>query len=412
MDFIQRVNNFIIKGEYDSAIELYEQEKKLDPYNATIYNSIGELLRSQERYEEAIFNYKQLIKLNPEVALNYFFCGYCYVKLLNFDQAFKYYAKATQLDPNIPIAQIFVACTNLMKGNFQEGLKRYEYRYDILGISQEFRKKKWQGEDLTNKTINIFAEQGFGDTIQFCRFIKFLKSQNCNIVFYCFKELAELMKTCEGIDEIRIKTEYAVTEGDFNILLLSLPKILGLTFNTIPNQVPYLKTSKSALVKWEEKLKPFKKIKIGFVWESLVTAFNYEHRNVPLQYFYNLLNFGEITLFSLRKGETKQVLITNENIIDFNDEINDFNDTAAIIEKMDLIISIDTAIVHLAGALNKTAWVILDSRNDWRWFLERDDSPWYPSVRLFRRAETQTWDELFDIVYKELVVFCGCIKKL
>ncbi len=159
MDFIQRVNNFIIKGEYDNAIELYEQEKKLDPYNATLYNSIGELLRSQERYEEAIFNYKQLIKLNPEVALNYFFCGYCYVKLLNFEQAFKYYAKATQLDPNIPIAQIFVACTNLMKGNFSVQPK---------DIAESFIKKLNTLYTLLKRRPSLISKGRKGERAPFC----------------------------------------------------------------------------------------------------------------------------------------------------------------------------------------------------------------------------------------------------
>ena len=253
--------------------------------------------------------------------------------------------------------------------------------------------------------LHVHSEQGLGDTLQFCRFLPLLKSKNGHISFKCHPQLANLMKSCEGYDSISVDETFLVEEGTLNVLLLSLPKIFKINLDTLPNKVPYLKADEKLVKKWQEKFSSIEGLKIGFAYEPKIDSTTHKTRSCPVKHFYNLLQHENITLFSLQKGTPIEKISDfpkNERFIDLYDEINDFSDTAAIMENMDLIISIDTSVVHLAGALGRPTWNLLHSKPDWRWLLDRIDSPWYPTMKLFRQKIKGDWDSVFEEINKEL----------
>jgi hypothetical protein len=262
----------------------------------------------------------------------------------------------------------------------------------------------WLGsEEIAGKTILVHAEQGFGDAIQFCRYVPLLAGSAAHIILQVSEPLRELMGTLSGAAQV-IATCDAPLNFDLHCPLMSLPLAFRTELESIPCAVPYLHSSSQAVGRWNERLGPRNGARVGLVWSGNPKNKNDRNRSIELRSLLPLVNFNALFV-SLQKeisADDAATLKEYRTIIHFDQELRDFADTAAVISNLDLVISVDTSVAHLAGALAKPVWVLLPFIADWRWLLDRDDSPWYPSARLFRQDESRAWEGVVARVYRAL----------
>jgi hypothetical protein len=293
--------------------------------------------------------------------------------------------------------------------------------------------RRWDGSTLNGKTILVHAEQGFGDTIQFVRYLPMVQTQGGHVIFECQKNLIRLLRDCNGIDKIIEITSKPKVNFDTHISLLSLPGIFGTDLDSIPSDIPYINVDPLLVEHWRKKISDNNDFKIGITWAGRPT-YKDRFRSCSLADFAPLAGIHGITFYSLQKGPaSKEILNPPEGmeIINLDNDLNDFADTAGIMQNLDLVISTDTAVVHLAGAIGKPVWTLLHSAPDWRWFLSREDSPWYPcprqndvarpdglvgqgqanglaglaGMRLFRQTTHNDWAYVFEKVKQRLLDF-------
>jgi hypothetical protein len=325
------------------------------------------------------------------------------------NEAIACFQKALQIDPHYPEAHCNMSFVYLLTGNFEEGWKEYEWRRRLKGsVQREFSQPLWDGSDIHGKTILLYAEQGFGDTIQFIRYIPFVAQKNAIVLVECQDELASVIQDIEGVNRVFVFGEQ-LPEFDVHCPLLSLPLVFDTTLETIPAEVPYIKADSILVQRWKNKLKhDNSKLKIGLSWAGRPTHKRDRQRSISFDTFSPLLQINEVTFYSLQKGEAAGQAknpTKGMKLIDYTDEMRDFSDTAAFIENLDLIISVDTAVAHLAGALGKPVWTLLPFAPDWRWMLHREDSPWYPTMRLFRQPSPGDWGSVINNVLRNLELF-------
>jgi hypothetical protein len=251
----------------------------------------------------------------------------------------------------------------------------------------------------------LHAEQGLGDVIQFVRYIPYVAQLGTKVIIECHKELKSLLKNVEGIQQVISQGE-ELPSFDVHCPIASLPLIFNTIQDNIPTNIPYIYVESMSVNKWKNKLEnDNSKLNIGLVWAGNPKHKNDRNRSIPLSGFLPLMKFTNITFYSLQKGtasEQSKNLPIRMKLVDLTKEINDFADTAALIENLDLVITVDTAVAHLTGALGKPVWVLLPFAPDWRWMLNREDSPWYPTIRLFRQPSLGDWDSVISRITKEL----------
>ena len=315
-----------------------------------------------------------------------------------FSTAIKSYREAISLQPDFADAHFNQAIIFLLQGRLEEGWEKYEWRWNSTQKSQkrDFKQLLWNGTSLNGKTILVHTEQGFGDAIQFVRYVDLLCDLNTTVIFECETELKTLFKSIDCIDKLVAKGE-KIPDFDVHAPLLSLPRIFGTTLKNIPAEIPYLYP--------DVEVNPIflsdssRKFKIGIAWAGNPEHVNDHNRSIDLKRFECLLGIEECEFFSLQIGEHREDIkqCGYDNMIkDLGKQLADFHCTASAILQLDLIISVDTAVAHLAGALGKPVWTLLPFMPDWRWLLNRSDSPWYPSMRLFRQNEIENWVSVFE----------------
>lgn len=390
---IQTYNNlgnlFINIKNYEEAYKHYKKAITLNPNYFQSYYNIANLFQEQRNYYDAEKNYKKAIQLNPDFSDAYNNLGVLYDDMLKIDKALENFDNVLKLKPNNAEAIYNKSLLFLLKGDLNKGFEFYEYRWKkkkFTSIKKDFSKRLWLGkEDLSNKTILIHSEQGFGDTIQFCRYLKFFSKFNTKVIFEVHKYLYPLMKQSLEVEQLVIQGE-KLPEFDFHCPLMSLPLAFNTTIDSIPSFKYYLQTDKDKSKYWKDKLKSIKKIKVGIVWSGSSTNKRDTSRSIPLEEFIKYLpkNYEYISLQKEIKNEEKKLIENKFHIHFFGNELDDYSDTAALCDCLDFIISVDTSVAHLAGALGKKTFLLLSYRPDWRWFLNRDDTPWYPSVTLIR----------------------------
>ncbi len=438
-------NAFKESDKVDDAIEQYYKALSINPDFADVHNNLGNLLKKKKRYDEAVKHYNKAITLNPGLAEAYTNLGdaykeqgeydvaveLCQKALLvksdfdwayvnignifldqgNFSGAIKQYRKAIDLRPDFPDAHFNKGLVLLMRGELEEGWKEYEWRFQSKEILQQIGYMDmeipvWDGSPLEGRTILIKSEQGIGDQIQFARYIPLVKEHGGRVIFECHKELMRLFDAYDGIDRL-LERPYSSDYGetpDVSIQLLSLPRIFGTTLHTIFADVPYMKVDSETINIWKSRIKSGL-FKVGLVWAGNPDHRNDRNRSCRLSDFAPLVDVPGVVLFSLQKGGismSENNLPTDMHVADIGSHVDDFYDTAAVIENLDLVISVDTSVAHLAGALGKTVWTLLPFIPDWRWMLNREDSPWYPTMRLFRQPEPGDWESVFKRVAGEL----------
>jgi tetratricopeptide (TPR) repeat protein len=326
----------------------------------------------------------------------------------DMERAIAHYEKARTLRPDHPQAGLNEALCRLLLGDFEQGLKLYEYRWKnekLLDLhASAYDRPQWQGkESLRGKTILLEAEQGFGDTLQFCRYAELLAADGATVLLRVPEALGTLLADIKGVTRLLVDGD-ALPPFDFHCSLMSLPLACGTTLQTIPAPRAYVRCSEAAAARWRDMLGERRGLRIGLAWSGKPSHSNDRNRSMRLADIVRHLG-GLAQLVSLQKeirAVDRPVLEEHPEILHFEDSIRDFSDTAGLVANMDLVLSVDTSIAHLAGAMGKPLWVMLPFTPDWRWLLDRSDSPWYPTARLFRQSTARDWNGVLEAVAAEL----------
>ncbi len=394
-------------GQLNDAVTSYRNALTIQPNYAGAHYNLGNALRRLGKPDEAVASYRKALQIKPNYAEAHTSLGFSLQALGNPDAAIKSHNKALELKPNYALAHLNLSLALLLQGNFKDGWREYEWRWKTDHAKKpnhDFEKSLWNGTDLNGKVILLFAEQGLGDTIQFIRYIEEIAKYNCEIIVECQKPLFRLLKDLPKIAKLIVSGD-PTPNFDVCAPLLSLPFILGTTTKSIPSNIPYIFSS--AIDSHLDGLKAKHK-KIGIVWAGSPTHNNDQNRSIPLSNFLPFASIQGIQLFSLQVGKRKDDLkniISEADIVDTTKNITDFADTAEIIEQLDLVISVDTAVAHLAGAMGKTTWVLLPFSPDFRWMQNDECTPWYPTMKLFRQKKRGAWFEVFQEVETSLRSF-------
>ncbi len=404
------------KEQLDEAMSYFFKALQLNPNLPDAYNNIGTILQEKEQLDEAMSYFQKTIQLDSNFYKAYHNLGVNFMKMNQIDEALNLMNKALHLNPNDANIHFALGMAFLLKGDFNDGWKEYEWRWKAKDFRKRgcFRKPDSFSQPILNnldiggKTVLVYAEQGLGDEIQFMRYIPLLAEVGANIVIECHKELSGLLHSVEGVKHLIIQGEQ-LPEFDLQCPLLNLPLIFNTTLENIPNKVPYLSVNPHLIQQWKYKIQiDSSNFKVGLVWQGNPKHKNDRNRSIPFNLFSAFAQLPNITFYSLQKGkgsEQSKNTPIGMKFLDLTEEINDLSDTGALIENLDLIISVDTSIVHLAGALGKPVWTLLPFAPDWRWMLNRQDSPWYPTMRLFRQPSPGDWDSVMKMVIEELQKF-------
>jgi len=396
------------RNELDKAVEYYQKALDISPNNSAAYSNLALALKEKGEFDKAIALYEHAIKLDPNFACAYYNWGLALKDQNKPQEAIDLFKKSLEIDPNFTDAFMDLAICLLVTKNFEEGWSVYESRYAGLNESKpKANKPKWNGESLEGKTLLVMAEQGCGDTIQFARYIPQLNALGAKVIFKPQKGLEKLFKQNNLKAEI---LEAFPSEDSFDMysLLLSLPHRLNANIENIPSANGYLKADTEKVKEYKEKYFNTDKLKVGLFWQGSKTYKNDKKRSTTLDNFYQLGKLPNVQLYSIQKGygeEQLQDIPEDFNIIKLGDTFEDFSDTAAAIENLDLVISVDSSIAHLAGALGKPVWVLLSYVWEWRWFMCDDKTPWYDSMKIFHQYENGNWDDVFNRVNEALKTF-------
>ncbi|HYV34970.1 MAG TPA: tetratricopeptide repeat protein [Gemmataceae bacterium] len=389
-------------GYFDEAMLCFDQAVRLDPGFAQAHNNMGKAYSLYDQPEEAIQRFQQALRLNPNFTEAYCNLGTVHKHRCEYDEAAAFYEQAFRLEPEHPAVRWSRSLLWLLLGDFDRGWPEYEWRWARPGfIRRDFPKPYWDGSMLRGRTILLHSEQGLGDTIQFIRYVPLVKAQGGRVIVECQPPLAKLLANAKGIDEI-FPQGAQLPSFDVHAELLSLPGLLRTTLKNVPADVPYLKADADLVALWRKRLKDVPGFKVGIAWQGS-REFQYDRqRSMSLSFFAALAKVEGVQLISLQKGRGAEQLSELDGqfkVLDLGDRLDEehgpFMDTAAIMMNLDLVISSDTSVPHLAGALGVPVWVALSMLPDWRWLLDREDCPWYPTMRLFRQKSPRAWAEVF-----------------
>jgi tetratricopeptide (TPR) repeat protein len=392
---------------FDEALNVLDRAVTLDPNLVEAVNNRGNVLRSLDRHGEAMADFDRAIALKPDYANAHANRAACLDDLSRYEEALAGYRTALALKPDHGDAHWNLAINRLRVGDFKTGWAEAEWRWKAPLV--DIHRRRWDrplwlgSEPIAGKTLLLFNDQGLGDAIQFCRYIPHLAERGANVILEIDRPLRELLSGIAGIAQLVVKGE-ALPEHDFHCPLMSLPLAFGTTIDTIPSNVPYVSAGRHAK-NWDTFLGSTRRPRIGIVWSGNPSHANDRNRSLPLKAVMPLFDTGA-QFVSLQKNARNSDLVTLRElsgILDAAPELENFADTAALILQLDLVISVDTSVAHLAGALGKPVWILLPYVPDYRWLLDRDDSPWYPTARLYRQTARRDYAEVIDRVRADLL---------
>ena len=400
----------------DDALSYFERALAVEPDHPPSLFNRGNVLRSLNRPLDAVHSYDHVLQImpnHPEVLNNK---GNALRALNRLDDAQANYQLALSYAPDYADAHWNAGLCFLLAGQYQLGWQEYEWRWasELNAEKHLFTQSLWDGTDsLQGKTILLHAEQGFGDTLQFCRYASLVKKRGATVVLEVQAQLLNLLGTLKGVD-LLIARGHPLPKFDYHCPLLSLPKAFATDLDTIPHTSAYIAIDAKKSRLWRNKLGGNRhggnrlgaqsKLSIGLVWAGSATHLNDHNRSIPLQELTSIVD-QNADLYALQKElrEGDQELLHQYPQIKYlGGHLKDFTDTAALIALMDVVITVDTAIAHLAGAMGKPVWILLPYSPDWRWLLGRSDSPWYPAARLFRQTAIGDWESVLQEVKQAL----------
>ncbi|MDD5276496.1 MAG: TIGR03032 family protein [Methylovulum sp.] len=382
------------QGNLEAAVAAYHQLLVQAPGHIAARFHLGVALADLARWSEGEVELLELLALQPDHAEAHNSLGLCLASQGRWQQALHHYGQALAADRQYAVAHVNRAIILLKLGRLAEGWVEYEWRWQTPSFTPFVcPQPRWQGEDISDKTLLVHTEQGAGDVLQFARFLPLAASFCQKLVLVCTDALRPLLANTAGVAETRIFGSVQPDSFDYFCPLLSLPLILGITQENLPTRAPYLCVPRHITV---PKLDAQKRLKVGIFWAGKPTQLNDKHSACPLSAWLPLLAVPDIAFYSLQTPVLKSdsELLAKHGGFDLEPELTDYARIAALIGQLDLVIGVDSSVVHLAGALGKPTWVLLGQYSDWCWPLEGEGCVWYPSIKLFRQSQTDDWAEL------------------
>ncbi len=398
----------VAQARHEAALLGYERALELQPDYADAWFNRGNVLYELNRPKAALQSYNRAIALRPDHAESHFNRGNALLDLHRHDAVLRSYDRALQLKPDDAHMHLNRAFVRLLLGDFARGWPENEWRWKRPATPEpQLPRPRWKGEPLTGRTILLHCEQGLGDTLQLVRYARELQRRRARTIVLCQRPLVRILQRCEGIDRVVAEGD-PLPEFDFWIPLMSVPTVLRTDHDSIPGTCGYLRAVPGLVRHWKKRLRAIDGFRIGICWQGSPDHQADRQRSTPLRYFAPLARIPGVRLISLQKGpglaQLDEIAGAFE-LVQFDDldtAHGAFMDTAALMRSLDLVVCCDSSLVHLAGALGVPVWLPLPFAPDWRWLLGRTDSPWYPSLRLFRQEALGDWESAFRKVTRAL----------
>jgi tetratricopeptide (TPR) repeat protein len=398
----------------DAALDSYERALTLRPDFTRALINRGNLLYEMGRFEGALTSYDRALAIEPDDPEIHFNRGTALRELSRFEEALASYDRALSLRPDFMEVHWNAATLRLLIGDFTRGWAGYEWRRKDgfkLTPKRDFTQPLWLGADaIEGKTILLHSEQGLGDTIQFCRYASLVAARGARVILEVEESLRELMRPLAGVSSVVAKGN-PLPDFDLQCPLLSLPLAFGTQLETIPCATPYLSAPTTKTRIWHDRLGERQKPRIGLVWAGnpttgLAATPIDRQRSIEFDRLAPLFQVIDCDFYSLQKGDAAVQQLRKspfqQQVADWTDDLHDFSDTAALMENFDLVITVDTSVAHLAGAIGKPFWLLNRYNTCWRWLFDREDSPWYPTARLFRQDKSRDWTDVIARVQAAL----------
>jgi tetratricopeptide (TPR) repeat protein len=400
---------FMEVGEIQKAEAIFRRSIALDPDKVAAHCGLADALTKQGNVAGAVEETRKALAIDPTHALTLCNFGVLLDSLGDGTGALQCYQLALAAHPECKLAQYNLGIRHLGFGDFAQGWPEYEARWDTsefraINTRPALAQPQWRGEDIRGSRILLHSEQGLGDTLQFVRYVSMVAALGATVVLRVQPSLVRLLSTLDK--SIAVESIESDAGGDFEwqCSLMSLPLAFRTGLTTIPGNVPYLRADPAAAAEWSRRL-PARGLRIGLVWAGNPKNTRDRLRSIALRQLAGVACLQGATFYSLQKGPAAQELAATPEaarIVDLSQHLDDFTDTAAIVANLDLVISVDTSVAHLAGAMGKPVWILVAHANDWRWLKDRSDSPWYPTVRIFRQSAVGRWDDVLEQVEQEL----------
>ncbi len=395
-------------GQADAALAAFDEALRIRPNYANGHFNRGNLLVEMGRLEEAIESYRRAIQWNPEDAGAHCKLGMVFYDLGRLDEAMACFERSLVIQPNYPEVRRNRACVWLAQGDFLKGWPEAEWRLECDDSGKwPFSQPRWDGSPLAGRTLLVYAEQGLGDTLQFIRYIPLVEKCGGRVLVQVQPALVPLL-TQSGFGRW-LTTPVTAANFDIQSPLMSLAGLLGDLKGQPFWERPYLTADPNRVTQWERRLRDIAGFKIGIAWAGNPNMAQDRHRSVRLAQFAPLASVPGVRLISLQKGGPREQLaetVGQVDVINLADDLDStggaFVDTAAMMRNLDLVIAVDTSVAHLAGGLGVNVWVPLQISPDWRWLTCGEETPWYPSMRLFRQSEFNCWPPVFEAMANEL----------
>jgi tetratricopeptide (TPR) repeat protein len=439
---VNRANSLTALKKFDEALAAFHQALTLDPKHFVAHLGRGCTLFQLKRYSEALDSYEKALVIAPEQSQCYNNRALAQAVLGRYDEAFASYDKALEIDPNFVEAYVNrgnvfgslgqtergladylkavairpdrveavwnTSLAQLTLGNFREGWKNYESRWrkeETVPYRRDFAQPLWLGkEEVAGRTILLHPEQGLGDTFQFVRYAPLLARRGARVILEVHPSQKTLLAQVAGLAGIYSRGEN-LPDFDLHCPMMSLPLAFGTELATIPAEIPYIPVASEGIPKWRARLGESRALRVGVAWAGSASHTNNRNRSIALSRFATLFSASKVEFVTLQKelgpGDA-DILGRHPNVIQLGEELSDFADTAALISLLDLVVSVDTSVVHLTGAIGRPFWLLVPFAPDFRWLLEREDSPWYSTARLFRQPGIDKWEDVFERVRAEL----------
>ncbi len=398
------------QGDIAKALDLMERSLRHGIDTPLYLRNICEVYRAMGRLDEALVTARRATALAPADPLCLHNQAVIHHHRLELDAALDCAGRALRIDPSLPGAHFVRAEALLLRGEWAAGWEEYEWRFRIGGaapLMPPTSKPQWDGGALRNGTLLLIADQGFGDVIQFARYIPWAAERCRDIAIASSVEVRPLLRQIAPAAQHFVRWEDAPDSAVY-CPLSGLPRLAATRIDNIPVPIPYLRADPARAAQWAERLDglvPRGFQRVGVIWAGRPTHNNDRNRSALLADFRPLANLSEVVLLALQKGpKTDQAgaYYGRAPLINIGAEIADYDDTMAILDNLDLLVTVDTSVAHLAGAMGRPVWIMLPRAPDWRWLLDRSDTPWYPSVRLFRQQTSRRWDDVAHSVAAEL----------
>jgi tetratricopeptide (TPR) repeat protein len=404
---INRGNACVKDKRFAEALGSYDRALAIDPNHAAAITDRGVALAELDRFDEALAAHEAALRIEPHVFAAHVNRGNALLKLARMDEALECYNAALKLEPENAEANFNAAVSKLTMGDFRNGWKQYEYRWQkkhFVAQKPNYPQPLWRGEtDISGRTIFLIAEQGLGDTLNFVRYVPLVAARGARVILGVQHPLKSIAPTVPGVAQVFSDGE-TLPDFDWYCPLLSLPMAFNTELETIPVNIPYIRPYEERLAKWRGRVPNNGRLRIGICWAGSTMHLNDRNRSMPLERFAALFAVPGLDFISVQKevSAAQAAILREHGVAQLGQEFKDFADTTAVVAMLDLLVTVDTSVAHLAGAMGKPVAMLVPFCPDFRWLLDRADSPWYPSMRLFRQPATGDWNTPIEKLRHEL----------